>query len=272
MTEAGPPALLGRVGAIVSEALVGTGLLFYFGWIRTQSTFAYFGVDVSLLGFATADYVLRSLNAAVVPAVLAIMLLLLLHTVHRRVVQPVVRNGHPFTGVVLAAASATGAVLLTLAAVGTVTQIITSRSLGLVLPIALLTGAALLAYLGFLRQDRDSLRKVLLITLTFAGLLWTLTRFAEQTGERVATGVAMDLSARPSVTLYSVDRLAIAGPGVAVDPITQPDSKYRFRYSGLQALAHTKDNHVLLPAQWKKGRDSVYVIPVGEVRIDITGG
>ena len=55
------------VTAIVAPTTVLTALLFYFGWIRTNALFQYFGVDATVLGFTTQDYLLRSTEALYVP-------------------------------------------------------------------------------------------------------------------------------------------------------------------------------------------------------------
>ncbi|MEV4533083.1 hypothetical protein AB0J82_04545 [Asanoa sp. NPDC049518] len=45
-----------------------TGLLYYFGWVRTGALFGQFGVDQRLLGYSAQDYVLRSAGVAFRPA------------------------------------------------------------------------------------------------------------------------------------------------------------------------------------------------------------
>src|SRR5512132_3026246 len=55
------------VTAIVAPTTLLTALLFYFGWIRTNALFQYFGVDATTLGFTTQYYLLRSSEALYVP-------------------------------------------------------------------------------------------------------------------------------------------------------------------------------------------------------------
>jgi len=59
------------LGSIASQTVILTAVLFYFGWARVRATYAYFGVDVSVLNFSVADYVLRSVSTAF-PMLLAI--------------------------------------------------------------------------------------------------------------------------------------------------------------------------------------------------------
>jgi len=65
MSGNGQPWRLATI--VASQTALLTAVLFYFGWARTSTTFAYFGVDVSLLGFSTSDYLLRSVNSAFRP-------------------------------------------------------------------------------------------------------------------------------------------------------------------------------------------------------------
>jgi hypothetical protein len=58
-TVADPNSLLTIIAPIISQATLITGLLYYIGWARTNSLFGYFGVDTSLVGFNTPDFVLR---------------------------------------------------------------------------------------------------------------------------------------------------------------------------------------------------------------------
>lgn len=57
--EAGSNNLFTIIAPVISQATLITGLLYYIGWARTNSLFGYFGVDTSLVGFGTPDFVLR---------------------------------------------------------------------------------------------------------------------------------------------------------------------------------------------------------------------
>ena len=61
-----------------------TALLYYFGWARTSVQAQQMGLDDSLLGYSTQDYLLRSLTSMTIPLVVALVATvvgLLLHTV-----------------------------------------------------------------------------------------------------------------------------------------------------------------------------------------------
>lgn len=85
-----PNNLLTIIGTITSQAALITGLLYYIGWARTNSLFQYFGVDPSLVGFSTPDYVLRG-GSDVVHSLwiyVAFATALGLVTIHRLVMVP----------------------------------------------------------------------------------------------------------------------------------------------------------------------------------------
>jgi hypothetical protein len=85
---ADPNNVLTIIGTITSQVVLITALLYYFGWIYTHSFFEYFGVDTSLLGYGTADYVLRSSNVAFDPFIYLAFGVLALFGLHRIVMVP----------------------------------------------------------------------------------------------------------------------------------------------------------------------------------------
>ena len=59
------------VGAIVAPTTLVTSLLFYFGWSRAYWFYDYFGVNSTMLGLTTQDYVQQSLDGLFVPLTVA---------------------------------------------------------------------------------------------------------------------------------------------------------------------------------------------------------
>lgn len=284
-------SVLGALLAFVSQIAVITGLLYYFGWVRTQADFGYFGVDPSLLGYTTADYLLRSVGSSFPLLTGLILVALALLGLHRWVLTRVVPaptdtpTGRalsiffsiaPFIGVALAA--------VVLVRLFFPDQIVWPR--GLALPLMLVSTVSVLGYSAHLRTlRRDALGKkqekcqsgvqarvrvILLVVLGILGVLWWITLYAAQVGEEVAVENVADLRDEPEIVVYSSSRIAIAGPGIVVDEIQQTDSRYRYRYSGLRLLVQAGGKYILIPVGWKKGRDSVFVLPAdGTIRLDI---
>ncbi|MGH3929343.1 MAG: hypothetical protein ACRDTF_05130 [Pseudonocardiaceae bacterium] len=111
---------------------------------------------------------------------------------------------------------------------------------------------------------------LVLLTLGLLGMFWAVGLHADEVGKRTATDIVGRLPARLAVVLYSAERIAVSGTGVEVAEIAQPGSKYRYQYSGLRLLGRSTEKYLLLPVDWKQGRDRIFVIPDDDsIRIDI---
>lgn len=142
-------------------------------------------------------------------------------------------------------------------------------SLGLALPLLLIFSVVLLGYVAHVhaaypdvfrndlvvpRSSQPS--RVYPLTLLALGLvasIWAMTVYGDRLGTKYATDITARLPIAPEVVVYSVDRIALNGPGIAVEPIVQPGAKYHYQYTGLRFLAHPSENYLLLPSGWKKG-------------------
>ena len=255
---------------VASTTALLAALLYYFGWVRTQATYGYFGVDTGLLGFSTPDYLLRSVNSALPPAVGAGLLILGLVSLRRWLLTTFMGHARADRRLRwIAIGMRIGAVLLlSVAAAGIIAQNDVGRPLGILLPLTLPTAAVLLTFTP--QAVEGSAWTFLVVVLAFFGLMWAVALYAGGIGQRAASGIAGNIAARSDVVLYSAERLSIAGAGVAVATLPADGSKYRYRYSGLKMLVYANDRYFLLPMGWQKGRDNVFVIEKGDdVRIDI---
>lgn len=282
--------VLATIYLFTSQTVLITALLYYFGWVRTQANFGYFGVDTSLLAFGTADYVLRSINSAFPPMIGFALVIFLLLGVHRWAVRSIATPADSLTANVLTmlmpTASLLGFLFAGVVLVGLIFPSRIGRPFGLALPLMLVCSVVLLGYSGYLRalrcgtldrsqQERDKrsqtrIRAVVLVTLGVLGILWWLALYAARVGEREAMDSVATIQEQPEIIIYSSDRIALAGPGVVVDEIQQVGSKYRYRYSGLRLLIQTGTRYILIPADWQKGRDSVFVVPGSDsIRLDM---
>jgi hypothetical protein len=283
--------IVGVLLIFVSQTVVMTGLLYYFGWVRTQADFGYFGVDPSLLGYTTSDYLIRSVDssfplltglALVAFALLSLHQLVLAHAVSAPVDTP--------AGKILSVCVSTAPGLSFVLAAGVLLRLVFPYQIvwprGLALPLMLVSAVGVLGYSGHLRSlRRDALgkkqkehpssaetriRAILLVALGMLGVLWWITLYAAQDGEQIAVDGVANLRDEPEIFIYSSDRISIAGPGITVDPIRETESKYRYRYSGLRLLVQAGGKYILVPVGWQKGRDSVFLVPVDDtVRLDI---
>src|SRR5918998_3829825 len=79
---------LAIVGMIASQAVLITAVLYYFGWVRTNSFLSYFGIDPSMTGFGTTDYVLRSIMVAFKPFIGAVTIAWVFYVIHHLLMTP----------------------------------------------------------------------------------------------------------------------------------------------------------------------------------------
>ncbi len=279
-------ALLPLLGAIASQVAFVTGVLYYFGWAYSWAFFGHFGVPAGMLGFTTQDYVLLSVGAMFLPLLSTLFGILALLAVRKIPVWHALKSGRPRTTLRWWAGLSAAAGTLLIAVVA----VITSRPTPLAAPLKdeapflLIAGAATLGYaswllwrypavLGIRRPKRTvmQVRTLALVAVAMIGYTWAVADFAVRKGQSEAVHQeTVHFVDRPSIVVFSVDRLGIEGPGTQAGEISAPNEKYRYVYSGLWLLARTSDRYYLLPQQWQFKRDRVFVIKDSEsVRIDI---
>src|SRR4051812_24496015 len=78
-------SILGALTTFGPPVTIVTALMLYFGWARSQRQAQAMGVDVSLFGYSTQDYVLRSISTLYIPMVVTAAGALGWLAVHRRV-------------------------------------------------------------------------------------------------------------------------------------------------------------------------------------------
>jgi hypothetical protein len=249
-----------------------TALLYYFGWARTSAQAQYLGLDDSVLGYSTQEYLLRSISAMFLP--LGAMLLLALawasgHVALSRWITDVSaddpdRRRRPVSWL-LWGLVAMGMALL---AVGVLGAVFPNRAgYDLVTPLSFGFGTALTSYGVFLRRRwlahatpssgaADEARwlrsfMVTLVALVVAlSLFWAVSDYAGAVGRGRGQQLVANLARRPSVVVYTPKRLQLAAPGVRETVLEDPDAAYRFRYSGLKLLFRSNDKYFLLPVGW----------------------
>ncbi len=250
------------------------------------SALAYFGLDTSLVGYNTPDYLLRSINVAFTPFIRVALAALILLGLHRLLVQralemPAGSWGQRAGRWIIAAARMVAVILAAAVIIRMLVPGQIGWPSGLALPLLLVTSVTLLGYVVHVRSTHpDALattppphtraQALVLVALGLLGALWAVGLYADQVGTRMATDIVADLPERPAVVVYSVERIAIAGTAVEVSEITQPGSRYRYQYSGIRLLTRSADKYLLLPVGWQRGRDRVFLVRDDDsIRIDI---
>jgi len=274
--EAGDPtrslrSTLRGIASVVAPASLVTALVFYFGWARTNVQADVMGLDDTLLGYSTQDYMLNSMSSMFEPLAVGVVGVLAGLASHSVLVswaekssgdKEADRRRTRVLRAVTACLAATAVCLLVLGGLGS-RESDPSRFVSLFAPVAITLGIVIAGYAlhvgrRFLASgspppstpERDSLRLVtssLYIVLVFLSLFWTVSHYAGVKGVDLAVTVEQNLDLRPNVTLYSGRRLYLQPPVVETE-IGQDSASYRFRYTGLKLLFRSGDNYFLRPA------------------------
>lgn len=264
---------------------VATALSFWFGWTMTATRTAYFGIDQSVLEYSTVDYLLRSADALIVPAILILLVTIVGVAIHA-ITRSIIRRGVGLGYVQLAA----GFVLLagiffTSLGVWTIFEEPPFRTPFLFEPSALGGGIAVSAYafwalrrtaLGDQRLRRlpmwEKFGYVSVVLLVVLALFWACSLYAGALGTGRSRDYERELSRRPSVTVYSLHSLAL-GSSVTEEKVSVPGSKYGFKYTGLKFVTLSSNKYFLLPANWSRDAGTAIILEESpEYRVEFEPG
>ncbi len=179
------------VARVLAPVGIITAVAYYFGYVREQALFGYFGVDLGTVGFSTSDYLVRSAGTLFIPLAVILMAAIVAvgaHVVIVRVLESAtarVRQGS------WAAIATVAVALLSTAAVGFVRR--AHPFVGpLGAPLMLGAGAVLLEYVLLRAQEDGSI-----------GASWASVLGATDLTRRVLTA-----------TLVSCERDSLTGAAV----------------------------------------------------------
>jgi hypothetical protein len=255
------------MGAVIGPTALITALLFYFGWAKADAFARYFGLDVSLFGLSTQDYLLQSIRAVFVPLGVVLIAGLGLLSAHRTVVHLLERDPSRALWRRVAGALAAAGTVSFVFGLATYAERFPSDAQLVVTPMSLMLGVGLLGYAVLVaRRTRRAqhrhasappgpsggpgLSLILVSMLLAVGLVWAVSAYAEVKGREEGEHVHDQLEFQPGVVVYSARRLHIAGPGVAEAELAEAESAYAFRYDGLKLLFHSRGRYFLVPASW----------------------
>ena len=269
--------------SVVSQTTIIVGSLFYFGFVRTSSTFGYLGLDVTLLGFSTVDYVLRSGNAVFIPLILIASLLLYLRLATellRRVLKlrprgDTVDVGHKSW--TFAAALASACTLMIPVAVQWSFARTVSITVFLLLFLVAIVVAAVRFGLGGAAPPPGRLRAITNSSMVPLGAIAVAIFFyatalqAQDVGVRVGREIEQQAAKRPSIVVYAETPLGLSSTaGVVVEALPLIEERYKFRIVGLRLLTASGDKYFLLRPNGSASRADIVVIAEQDVRIDVT--
>ena len=284
--DSGLEPVIGLVSRVFIPAGLLTAVLYYFGYVREQALFSHFGIDLSIVGFSTTDYLVRSTSTVFLPLATALVLGVAAVAVHYLFVYLLPRLEDRWRWAVWVTLGAVAFALLVAGVAGL--QRRTNPAIHpLFAPVALASGALLVEYTAGMVRTHEavpdqlsavfdatrSVRRGLLVALALVAIFWTTTTVAQQRGVAAADAIEISLPIRPQAVVYSRTRLQITGPGVALSRLDASNAAFAYRYSGLRTLVHAGGRWFLLPAGWTRDNGAtVIVLPdsVNDIRVDLS--
>jgi hypothetical protein len=276
-SPAGLPQLTRILGTIVAPTTLLTSLLFYFGWSHAFWFFDYFGVNSTLLGLTTRDYVQRSLDGLFVPmTVVACAGLLVLWGHGMLRAHLATGSGARVLGMLIPAMAVVGLVLAAGGLWSVFATTLLSRHL-VWAPLSLALGVLLLAYAVHLWRlftaSSDSPGRAsgppwaavaewaAVFALVGLSLFWAANDYSAAVGGSRARQVVAELPTYPRAVVYSERSLSLHAPGVRETRCQDPQAAYRFRYDGLKLVLQSGDQYLFLPERWSPGNGVAILMP-----------
>jgi hypothetical protein len=276
------------LASVVAPTTLLTGLLFYFGWAHAYWFFYYFGIDSSLLGLTTQDYLLRSVDALFVPLTVLTSMGLVILWGHVTLRGRLIAKSRPDVLRWLSLGFvAAGLTLFLIGMTGIFYRTIFEFHRA-VSPFSLASGVLLLAYASYLQRTAEALKArrhtqksepdmmtliqsagvFLLVALS---LFWATTDYAAAVGESRARQFESEIEGYTNAVLYSTRSLSLQVPGVEEITCRRPNAAYRFRYQGLKLLLRSDDHYFFLPEAWTPSQGAAIVIPQSDsVRLEFS--
>jgi hypothetical protein len=295
-TDSAPPGTARSIaGLVVANSSLLIAVLVYMGWAYEDALYGYFHVRPLDLGVGVVEYVLRSLSLfspAVVFAAAGLIAIASLRAWGLDVTRFVTLADHSVIPHVPG-----GARLQRLASEHTVHQPLTGRALLIGAGAAMTVTAAVLAWVDTARYFHPNTYLVLillgggLLTMTWPSRaerqgrfpyalaivvaavcgLWAASQYANAVGIGAAEDLVRGLPTRTAVAVYSIQPLALRGPGVT-EKLLNRQYLYHYRYTGLRLLITRSGTYYLLPLGWslQHGNNITYILnDNNQIRIEL---
>jgi hypothetical protein len=251
--------LVRRMGAVLGNVAVLTALLVYFGWTRSQVQARRLGIDESILGMSTREYLLRSVRPVLLLLIVIAAVGLLWLLVDRWLVGRVQAGGRS-DWVVRWSLRLLPAGLIALPFLVWLAGFTWPATAFIAFPLSCVAGLLLVLYAFHLRQmlptahplpaGREAMLRAFTAIIVGIGLFTAAANYATVEGTELANNFSAEVTGLPSVVVYSPRHLHIDAPGAIEEPLPAAQSAYRYRYVGLRLLEHTGGQYFLISDQW----------------------
>jgi hypothetical protein len=283
----------GITGQIVANTSLLIAVLVYMGWAFDDAFYGYFHLNPLDLNFSIVDYMLRSLDlfstsivivAVVITAAAAIRAWDLGKTKFARRAAGAATtrmSAMPAFRELASPDAATKSQARRVLRIGT-GAVVTFTALALywiatyvaisTYLVLFLLGSGVLLLTWPTRADRRG-RFAYAMAIVVSGVcaLWAASVYAHNLGMQAAEKAVQNLSARTEAVVYSIEPLALAGPGVTVQSLPAI-YRYHYRYEGLRLLLMQSGTYYLLPVYWNPTYDLTYIFDQSDsIRIELLG-
>lgn len=252
--------VLRRLAGALANATVLTALLVFFGWKRSDVQARRLGINESVLGMSTRDFVLRSVGPVLVllsvVGVAGLLWVLVDHWLSRRV-----RAAGRADRVVRYTLRLLPFGWFTLPALVWAMGFVWRPAAFVAWPFSIGAGVLLFLYAVQLRgmlpdaspaalPDRLPLLRTFTAIIVGVALFWGASNYASLQGNSLADEFAGHVDDQTRVVVYSPQRLHLTAPGVTERPLPGSKSAYQYRYNGLRLLDHTGGRYFLVSDEW----------------------
>ncbi len=303
MAEGDPPAepapegitrkdIFSALGALGAVTAIVTAVMFYFGWRRSDVQAQVMGMDVSLFGYSSQDYVLRSISSLYTPILVIFGLLLGWLWLHHQIVVRIERYEDDdvpedrrrqlaraaWWGAVVGGALAVLSVIFSILAgradpiwpVGPIRDALEDTQW--VVPAVLIVATLFASYCVWIRRRlapppgvpaplwQRVLPPVLVAGTVLLGTFWVLEEYASEVGRARARQVIDSVNRLPEAELTSSVPIGVDAPGVVESPVDVIGDVDRYRTTGLRLLARASGKIILLHDGWTPTTGSVIVL------------
>ncbi|WP_329123135.1 hypothetical protein [Streptomyces sp. NBC_01465] len=286
-------------GAVAAPTTFVTALLYFFGYFHAYWFFDYFGINSTVLGLSTVDYLLRSQDALFVPMTVTAAAVLAAFWAYALLRTQLAFRARPEVLRIAVPAVAGAGLLLSLGGFWSVLAPTFLNDHLVAAPLSLASGVVLLGYALHLNRvaaaappapapdparddDTDDTPSVppppeppraarpgwadtaewaVLFVLVGLSLFWAASDYASAVGRTRAQQFVAGMPAYPTTVLYSARALSIEEPGVHETRCRNPKSAYPYRYDGLKLMLNSADQYVFLPQGWTPTTGSALLIP-----------
>jgi hypothetical protein len=293
-TSSPETSLRGIAGQVAANVSLMIAVLVYMGWAYDDALLGYFHVSPLDLNVGIIEYMLRSLTLFRPTIVIGAVILISITATYtwglgwakwvkrlaeKAMARPSVNNTlrrlnlkvdfsrqQDRQRALIAAGATVTATALLLAWIASYVQINTYILL------ALLASGPLLLTWPSRSHRRGRFPYSLAIVVAAVCALWAAALYAHTLGISAAQSVVHGLAARTAVAVYSVQPLALAGPGVTRERLPS-GFRYHYRYEGLRLLITRSGTYYLLPVGWSPQLDLTYVLNESDlIRIELYSG